>query len=199
MNLNNKNIILISLVLLSILGTVYLFINPIKAENKKISEVEEGDYVKLSGHIQKLYLKRDEYRKPIDIYKITINDGSGNLDIVVFGENRKKLLDYLLSYTPMIKEGDLIEVEGKINVYNGKYQIILNDISNFKLLKKINFERDIYLSEYPTNIYASKYGKIYHIKEDCPYGQKIKNKIYFYSEEDAKALGYRLCKKCNNS
>ncbi|WP_423792698.1 OB-fold nucleic acid binding domain-containing protein [Methanocaldococcus indicus] len=199
MNLNNKNIILLSLTILSIVSITYLFLNPIKPEYKKISEVEKGDYVVLEGYIQKMYVKRDDYRHIIDIYKITINDGSGNLDIIVFGNVRKDLLNYILNYTPSIKEGDKIKVVGKVSEYNGKYEIILDDINNFMLIQKNNFKRDIYLSPYPTNIYASKYGKTYHVDINCPYGKRIKNKIYFYSEEDAKELGYKPCKKCCSS
>ena len=98
----------------------------------------------------------------------------------------------------MIKEGDYVEVKGRISIYQGKYQLILNDIEDFKLIEKRNFERDIYLSPTPTNIYASKYGKKYHTSKNCPYGKRLKdeNIIYFYSENDAKALGYEKCKWC---
>ena len=145
-----------------------------------------------------MYVKRDKLRHITNISRIVINDGTGNLDVIAFGKTRKELLNYILDYNPMVKEGDYIEVRGRISVYQGRYQIILNDIGDFKLIEKRNFERDIYLSSIPTNIYASKYGKKYHTSKNCPYGKRLKeeNIIYFYSEEDAKALGYEKCKWC---
>ncbi|XRO75900.1 OB-fold nucleic acid binding domain-containing protein [Methanocaldococcus sp. 28A] len=199
MKLNEKNIILFSLTCFIIISTTWIFLNPIQPKEKHIAEIKEGDYVVIKGYIQEMNLKRDKYRHPINISRIVINDGTGNLDVVAFGKTREELLNYILSYNPMIKEGDYVEVKGKISIYQGKYEIILNDINNFKLIEKKNFERDIYLSPTPTNIYASIYGKKYHTSKNCPYGKRLKeeNIIYFYSEEDAKALGYEKCKWCN--
>ena len=90
------------------------------------------------------------------------------------------------------KEANII----KNSCENGKY--ILEDIEDFRLIKKINHTRDIYLSPTPTNIYASLHGKKYHTSKNCPYGKRLKDEsiIYFYSEDDAKALGYEKCKWC---
>ncbi|ADC70021.1 nucleic acid binding OB-fold tRNA/helicase-type [Methanocaldococcus sp. FS406-22] len=198
MKLTEKNITLFALTCFIIISTVWLFLNPIQPKEKHIAEIKEGDYVIIKGYIQEMYVKRDKYRHVINISRIVINDGTGNLDIVAFGKPREDLLNYILSYYPMIKEGDYVEVKGRISVYQGRYQIILNDIGDFKLIEKRNFGRDIYLSPTPTNIYASKYGKKYHTSKNCPYGKRLKeeNIIYFYSEEDAKALGYEKCKWC---
>ncbi len=200
MKLNQKNIILFALTCFVILSTTYLFLNPIQPKESKICDIKEGDYVIIKGYIQEINVKRDKYRHVINISRIVINDGTGNLDIVSFGKTREDLLNYILSYNPMIKEGDYVEVRGKVTVYNGKYQIILDNINNFKLIEKKNFNRDIYLSPTPTNIYASKYGKKYHTLKDCLYGKRLKesNIIYFYSEEDAKELGYEKCKWCES-
>ncbi|XRP96276.1 OB-fold nucleic acid binding domain-containing protein [Methanocaldococcus sp. 16A] len=199
MKLTEKNIILFSLTCFIIISTTWLFLNPIQPKEKHIAEIKEGDYVVIKGYIQDMYIKRDKYRHVINISRIVINDGTGNLDVVAFGKTREELLNYILSYSPMIKEGDYVEVKGKVSIYQGKYEIILNNINDFKLIEKKNFERDIYLSPTPTNIYASKYGKKYHISKNCPYGKRLKeeNIIYFYSEEDAKTLGYEICKWCN--
>ena len=198
MKLTEKNITLFALTCFVIISTVWLFLNPIQPKEKHIAEVKEGDYVIIKGYIQEMDVKRDKYRHVINISRIVINDGTGNLDIVAFGKTRKELLNYILSYNPMIKEGDYVEVKGRISVYNGKYEIILKNINDFNLIEKRNFKRDIYLSPIPTNIYASKYGKKYHTSKNCPYGKRLKeeNVIYFYSEEDAKALGYEKCSWC---
>ena len=198
MKLTDKNITLFALTCFIILSITWLFLNPIQPKEKHISEIKEGDYVVIKGYIQDMYVKRDKYRHVINISRIVINDGTGNLDIVAFGKTREELLNYILSYSPMIKEGDYVEVKGKISIYQGKYQLILNDIDDFRLIEKRNFDRDIYLSPTPTNIYASKYGKKYHTSKNCPYGKRLKeeNIIYFYSEEDAKALNYEICKWC---
>ncbi|MEO2118074.1 MAG: OB-fold nucleic acid binding domain-containing protein [Methanocaldococcus sp.] len=198
MKLTEKNITLFALTCFVIISTTWLFLNPIQPKEKHVAEVKEGDYVIIKGYIQEIHVKRDEYRHVINISRIVINDGTGNLDVVAFGKTRKELLNYILSYCPMIKEGDYVEVKGKISLYKGKYEIILKDIEDFKLIEKRNFERDIYLSPTPTNIYASKYGKKYHTLQNCPYGKRLKkeNIIYFYSEDDAKALGYEKCKWC---
>jgi len=198
MKLTEKNITLFALTCFVIISTVWLFLNPIQPKEKHIAEIKEGDYVIIKGYIQEMDVKRDKYRHVINISRIVINDGTGNLDIVAFGKTRKELLNYILSYNPMIKEGDYVEVKGRISVYNGKYEIILKNINDFNLIEKRNFKRDIYLSPIPTNIYASKYGKKYHTSKNCPYGKRLKeeNVIYFYSEEDAKALGYEKCSWC---
>lgn len=159
MKLTEKNITLFALTCFVIISTTWLFLNPIQPKEKHIAEIKEGDYVVIKGYIQEMYVKRDKYRHVINISRIVINDGTGNLDVVAFGKTREELLTYILSYNPMIKEGDYIEVKGRVTLYKGKYEIILNNIKDFKLLKKNNFERDIYLSPTPTGIYASKYGK----------------------------------------
>ncbi|ACV24992.1 OB-fold nucleic acid binding domain-containing protein [Methanocaldococcus fervens] len=171
MKLKERNTIFFALACFIILSTTWLFLNPTQPKEKHISEIKEGDYVIIKGYIQKMDVKRDKYRHVINISRIVINDGTGNLDVVAFSKTREELLNYTLSYNPMIKEGDYIEVKGKISLYNGKYEIILNNIDDFKLIEKKNFDRDIYLSPTPTNIYASKYGKKYHILESCPYGK----------------------------
>ncbi len=198
MKLTEKNITLFALTCFIIISIIWLFLNPIQPKEKHVAEIKEGDYVIIKGYIQEMDVKRDKYRHVINISRIVINDGTGNLDIVAFGKTRKELLNYILSYNPMIKEGDYVEVKGRISVYKGKYEIILKNINDFNLIEKKNFERDIYLSPTPTNIYASKYGKKYHTSKNCPYGKRLKeeNVIYFYSEEDAKALGYEKCSWC---
>ena len=198
MKLTDKNITLFALTCFIIISTTWLFLNPIQPKEIPISEIKEGDFVIIKAYIQDMKVKRDKLRHVEDISRIVINDGTGNLDVVAFRDTRKKLLNYILSYNPMIKEGDYVEVKGRISIYQGKYQLILNDIEDFKLIEKRNFERDIYLSPTPTNIYASKYGKKYHTSKNCPYGKRLKTEsiIYFYSEDDAKALGYEKCKWC---
>jgi len=168
-------------------------------KEKKIRDIEEGDYVKIKGYIQSMKVIRDRYGKIQDIKYIKIGDNTGgDLRIYPSKDIEKDLIEYIYSYTPSIKEGDLIEVVGTVEVFNGIYLIHLKDLKNFKLSEKRNFKRDIFLSPTPTGIYASKYGKIYHTSNKCPYGKKIKedNRIYFYSEEDAQDLGYRKCKWC---
>jgi len=198
MKLTDKNITLFALTCFIIISTTWLFLNPIQPKEIPIAEINEGDFVIIKAYIQDMKVKRDKLRHVEDISRIVINDGTGNLDVVAFGDTRKKLLNYILSYNPMIKTGDYVEVKGRISMYNGKYEIILEDIEDFRLIKKINHTRDIYLSPTPTNIYASLHGKKYHTSKNCPYGKRLKdeNIIYFYSEDDAKALGYEKCKWC---
>ncbi|EHP86684.1 OB-fold nucleic acid binding domain-containing protein [Methanotorris formicicus] len=199
--MNDKNIIIVCLIF-AVLGITTLNFYSIEPKEVKICEIKEGDYVKITGYIQKLGLKRDKCRNILEVKSITINDGTGHLDVVAFGKVREDLTNYIKNYYPCsIKERDKVQVIGKISTYNGKYQIILEDMDNFKLIEKLNFDRDIYLSPKPTNIYASKYGKTYHTSKDCPYGKKLKedNIIYFYSEEDARELGYKKCKWCSKN
>ena len=198
MKLTDKNITLFALTCFIIISTTWLFLNPIQPKEKQIAEIKEGDFVIIKAHIQDMKVISDIYRNISDISRIVLIDGTGNLDVVAFGDTRKKLLNYILSYNPMIKTGDYVEVKGRISIYQGKYQLILNDIGDFKLIEKRNFERDVYLSPTPTNIYASPHGKKYHTSKNCPYGKRLKTEsiIYFYSEDDAKALGYEKCKWC---
>ena len=183
-----------------LMGVVFLHLYHLSPENKKITDINEGDYVKIVGVIQDMKVVRDDYRHIEKIKYIKIYDGSGgDLRVCAFGNVNKDLTDYIKSTNPIIKEGDIVEVIGTVKVYNGLYEIILKEAKDFKLIKKNNFEKDIYLSSNPTNIYASKYGKTYHTSPDCPYGKKIKEnkRIYFYSEDDAELLGYKKCKWCS--
>ncbi|AEH06492.1 OB-fold nucleic acid binding domain-containing protein [Methanothermococcus okinawensis] len=185
-----------------LIGIIFLHFYELTPKTEKIADIKEGDYVKIVGVIQDMKVVRDDCRYIQKIKYIKIRDDSGgDLRIYAFKDVNNDLTNYIKSTNPTIKEGDIVEVIGTIKVYNGIYEIILDDASNFKLIEKKNFERDIYLSPNPTNIYASKYGKTYHTSKNCPYGKKIKdkNKIYFYSEEDAKALGYKKCKWCNDA
>ena len=197
--MDDRHVITVCLIF-CLLGITYLNFYNLEPKEVKICEIKEGDYVKITGYIQKLKVRKDEYRHILEVKSITISDGTGHLDVVAFGKVREKLTNYIKEYYPScsIKEGDKVQVIGKITIYNGRYQLILEDMDDFKLIEKLNFERDIYLSPTPTNIYASKYGKTYHTSKDCPYGKKLKkdNLIYFYSEEDAEELGYKKCKWC---
>lgn len=183
------------------MGVVFLHFYELTPRTIKIADINEGDYVKITGVIQGIKLVRDKYRHIKKIKYIKIRDDSGgDLRIYAFKNVNKDLTNYIKSTNPTIKEGDIVEVIGTVKVYNGLYEIVLDNISNFKLIEKKNFKRDIYLSPTPTNIYASKNGKTYHTSKNCPYGKKIKedNRIYFYSEEDAKELGYKKCKWCED-
>ena len=131
MKLTDKNITLFALTCFIIISTTWLFLNPIQPKEKPIAEIKEGDFVIIKAHIQDMKVKRDKLRHVEDISRIVINDGTGNLDVVAFGDTRKKLLNYILSYNPMIKTGDYVEVKGRISVYKGKYEIILEDIEDY--------------------------------------------------------------------
>ena len=182
-----------------LMGVAFLHFYELTPKTKKIADINEGDYVKITGIIQDMKVIKDDYGYIQKIKYIKIRDDSGgDLRIYAFKEINEDLTNYIKSTNPTIKKGDVVEVIGTIKVYNGFYEIILDDISNFKLIEKKNFKRDVYLPPTPTNIYASKYGKTYHTTQNCPYGNKIKedNRIYFYSEEDAKELGYKKCKWC---
>lgn len=182
-----------------LIGIISLSFYSFEPENRKIKDLKEGDFVRITGHIQSMKLERDEYRhiKSIKYIKI-MDDTGGDLRIYPSKKVMDSLVEYIKNYSPSIKEGDVVQVIGIIQVYNGIYIIHLDDISNFKLIEKKNFERDIYLSPTPTGIYASKNGKTYHTIKDCIYGKKIAedNRIYFYSEEDAEELNYKKCKYC---
>ncbi|GBF36242.1 hypothetical protein [Methanofervidicoccus abyssi] len=198
MKLTNDKIKYICLITV-LVGIVFLNFYDFKPEKKKIGSIEEGDYVQVTGFIQSMEVTRDRYGKIQDIkYIKIIDDTGGDLRIYPSKEVKEDLIEYIYSYTPSIKENDLIQVVGRVEIFKGIYLIRLKDIKNFKLIEKRNFERDIFLSPTPTGIYASKYGKVYHTSNRCPYGKKIKenNKIYFYTEEDARDLGYRKCKWC---
>ena len=184
-----------------LIGIISLSLYNFEPEDKKIKDIKEGDYVKITGHIQSMKLERDNYRhiKSIKYFKI-MDDTGGDLRIYPSKKVRDSLAEYIKNHSPSIKDGDIVQVIGTIQVYDGLYTIYLKDVSNFKLIEKKNFERDIYLSPTPTGIYASKNGKTYHTRKDCPYGKKIAeaNRIYFYSEEDAKDLNYKKCKYCTS-
>ena len=201
MKLTEKRIVYLCFTVV-LMGIASLHFYKLSPQTEKIANIEEGDYVKIRGTIQDMKVIKDDYRHIKKVKYVKISDESGgDLRIYAFNEVNKDLTNYIKSTNPTIKEGDVVEVIGTIKAYNGFYEIILDDISNFKLIEKKNFERDIYLSPTPTDIYASKYGKTYHTHQNCPYGSKIKedNRIYFYSEEDAKALGYKKCKRCSKN
>ena len=201
MKINDKTIMIISFICV-VLGIGVLSIYNIEPENKDIAKINEGDFVVIKGIIQSMNTYKDEYNHIQKINYIKIRDNTGgDLKIMAFGNVNKDLTNYIESTTPTIKEGDKIEVIGTISVYNGIYTIVLKDVGDFKLIKKENYERDIYFSPNPTNIWASKSSKSYHINPNCPYGKKIKeeNRKYFYSEQDAIDLGYKTCKWCSNN
>jgi len=198
MKISDEKIKYICLIIV-LFGILSLHLYSFEPEEKKIRDIKKGDYVKIRGYIQSMKVIKDKCGRIQDIKYIKIEDETGgDLRIYPSKEIKKDLIEYIYSYTPSIKEGDLVEVVGTVEVFNGIYLIHLKDIKNFKLIEKINFKRDIFLSPTPTGIYASKYGKTYHTSNECPYGKKIKedNRIYFYSEEDARDLGYRKCKWC---
>ena len=201
MKITEKRIILFCFTTV-LMGIGFLHFYELTPQTKKIADINIGDYVKIRGTIQDMKVERDDYRHIKKVKYIKISDETGgDLRIYAFNDVNKDLTTYINSSNPTIKEGDIVEVMGTIEVYNGFYIINLNNINNFKLIEKKNFERDIYLSPTPTNIYASKYGKTYHTNQNCPYGSKIKkdNRIYFYSEKDAKALGYKKCRWCSKN
>ncbi|WP_048062379.1 hypothetical protein [Methanococcus aeolicus] len=201
MKINDKTIMIISFICM-VLGTGILYMYNIEPGNKDIAKIKEGDFVVIDGIIQSMGVYKDEYNHIQKIKYIKIRDNTGgDLRIVAFDDVNNDLTNYIKSTTPTIKEGDKIEVIGTISVYNGIYAIVLKDIGDFKLIKKENYEKDIYLSPNPTNIWASKSSKLYHINPNCPYGKKIKdgNRKYFYCEQDAIDLGYNICKWCSKN
>jgi hypothetical protein len=201
MNLTDKKITFLCFTVV-IIGVVSLHFYNQSPQPKKIADINEGDYVKITGTIQSMNAVKDKYGHIKKIKCIILSDESGgDLRIYAFKDVNRKLTEYIKSTNPTIKEGDVVEVIGTVRVYKGLYEIVLNNADDFKLIKKKNFKRDIYLSPTPTGIYASKYGKTYHTCNNCPYGKKIKkdNRIYFYSEEDAKELGYTKCKWCSKN
>lgn len=125
-----------------------------------------------------------------------MDETAGDLLLYVPDDISDEFLEIILKTTPRIKEGDIVEVTGKIQIYNGLYELVLDDSNDFELVEKVNFKRDIFLSKSKTNYYASKNSEVYHNFEDCPYGSKIVEKIYFKTEEDAVDLGYELCSYC---
>jgi len=180
-----------------VLGIPFLSTFKLVPEEKHISDLNEGDYVKITAKIQKLDVRTDEYLEVTGIKSIKLMDETaGDLLVYFPGDKSDEFLKIILKTTPRIKEGDIVSVSGKIQIYNGRYEIVLNDPKDFELIKKVNFERDIFLSKYKTNYYASKNSNVYHDFEDCPYGKKISEKIYFKSEDDAEILGYEECSYC---
>ncbi|MBA2850059.1 hypothetical protein HNP86_000190 [Methanococcus maripaludis] len=194
--LNDKKITFLCIFCV-VLGIPFLSTFKLVPEEKHISDLNEGDYVKITAKIQKLDVKTNEYLEITGIKSIKLMDETASDLLVYFpGDKSDEFLKIILKTTPRIKEGDIVSVSGKIQVYNGRYEIVLNDPTDFELIKKVNFERDIFLSKYKTNYYASKNSNVYHNFEDCPYGEKISEKIYFKSEDDAKILGYEKCSYC---
>ncbi len=202
MSFSDRKLILISIFFMIVGGLLFLHFYKVNPEDTTISKISDGKYVKIVGTIISMKVVKDRYGYIKKIKYIKIGDETGgDLRIVAFGKVNNDLVKYITKSNPMIKEGDIVQVVGTVSTYNGLYEIVLKDADDFKLVEKRNFEKDIYLSPNPTNIYASKNGKTYHISKDCPYGRKIsdKNIIYFYSEDDAKALGYKLCKWCSKN
>jgi len=182
-----------------ILGALFLGFYDISPVNKSISEINDGDFVKIFGKIQKLDVKYNEYHEVTDIKSVKLMDETaGDLLLYINPEISNEFLKYVLNENPRIKEGDIVEVTGKIAVYNGLYELILTDMNDFKLVEKVNFESDIIFSRTETSIYASKNSDKYHVLKDCPYGSKITEKIYFKTEEDAKNLEYTKCSYCED-
>lgn len=194
--LNDKKIVFLC-IFCAVLGIPFLSTFKLVPEEKNVSDLNDGDYVKITAKIQKLDVKTNEYLEVTGIQSIKLMDETaGDLLLYVADDKSDEFLEIILKTTPRIKEGDIVSVSGKIQIYNGRYELVLKDPTDFELIKKVNFERDISLSKYKTNYYASKNSNVYHNFEDCPYGSKIGEKIYFKSEEDAKILGYEKCSYC---
>ncbi|MBA2868034.1 hypothetical protein [Methanococcus maripaludis] len=194
--LNDKKIIFLCIFCV-VLGIPFLSTFKLVPEENHISNLNDGDYVKITAKIQKLDVKTNEYLEVTGVKSIKLMDETASDLLVYFPEDTSnEFLEIILKTTPRIKEGDIVSVSGKIQIYNGRYEIVLKDPKDFELIKKVNFERDIFLSKYKTDYYASKNSKVYHNFEDCPYGEKISEKIYFKIEEDAKSLGYKKCSYC---
>jgi len=88
-----------------------------KVEIKKISDISEsmkGNIVKTEGKIISIskFGKKNNYR-------VIINDGNAQIEIIFFASNFDSL-------PKGISEGKKIKVTGKVNVYNGKLQIIMD-------------------------------------------------------------------------
>ncbi|WP_459201373.1 OB-fold nucleic acid binding domain-containing protein [Methanococcus sp. CF] len=194
--LNDKKITFLC-ILCVVFGISFLSTYKINPEEKHISDLDEGDYVKVTAKIQKLDVKTNEYLEVMGINSVKLMDETaGDLLLYVPNDISGEFLEYILKTSPRIKEGDIVKVSGKIQIYNGRYEIVLKDMDDFQLIKKVNFERDIFLSKTKTSYYASKNSNVYHDLENCPYGQKIVEKIYFKTEDDAIDLGYEKCSYC---
>ena len=160
--LNDKKIVF-SCILCVVFGISFLSTYNINPEEKYISDLNEGDYVKITAKIQKLDVKTNEYLEVTGINSIKLMDETaGDLLIYVPDDISNEFLEIVLKTTPRIKEGDIVEVTGKIQIYNGLYEIVLKDPKDFELIEKVNFERDIFLSNSKTNYYASKNSEVYH-------------------------------------
>ena len=131
------------------LGALFLGFYNVSPVNKSISEINDGDFVKILGKIQKLDVKYNEYHEVTDIKSVKLMDETaGDLLLYINPEISNEFLKYVLNENPRIKEGDIVEVTGKIAVYNGLYELILTDMNDFKLVEKVNFESDIIFSSY---------------------------------------------------
>ncbi len=218
MELKN-NIIIIFLIIGATLGLTTLYLWDVEPQHKTVATIEKGDYVKLTGYIQDIKYKKDSNgNKEIKYIKFRDNTG-GDLKIIAFNKVNKDLTNYINSFPTHIKPGDKVEVIGTINTYNGIYEIILNNINDFKVIEQINninYENNIINTNkndnkndnnnnindnIKTNIYSSKNSKTYHTNINCPYGKRIKeeNKIYYNSEEEAINKGLKKCSWCKNN
>ncbi|WP_048059152.1 hypothetical protein [Methanococcus vannielii] len=196
MILTEKKIIFFSVVFV-VLGSLFLTTYELTPSEKPISHLKDGDFVKITSKIQRMDVNYNEYREVIGIKSVRLMDETASdLRLYISTEISKEFLEYTLKTDPRIKEGDIVRVTGKINVYNGLYGITLKDISNFEIVEKLNFEKDILFSKVPTKYYASKSSKSYHTHASCSYGLKINEKVYFINEEDALNLGYKKCSYC---
>ena len=94
-----------------LIGIISLNFYNVEPEEKKIGEIEEGDYVKVTGYIQSMKVVRDKYGRIQDIkYIKIIDDTGGDLRVYPSKEIKEELIEYIYSYTPSIKEGDLVQV-----------------------------------------------------------------------------------------
>jgi DNA/RNA endonuclease YhcR with UshA esterase domain len=118
--LSDKTLMYIALVLFIVgiagLFLVTQFIGPKEIGTGKIGNSEIGQNVVIKGTIAS-YFEKDGH------VFMDVDDGSGKIKVVMF-ENAARNQPYVYN----IEKGDMISVEGKIELYENELEIVANSI-----------------------------------------------------------------------
>lgn len=110
-------------VVCSLVGIASLFLLSLKVTPKprKVGEIgydDLGDYVKIQGKVKSKYVTEDDHMF------LTVSDESGMIEVIAFAN--KALSLKRRGVNP--KENESIMVTGKVNEYQGRLEIIVEQI-----------------------------------------------------------------------
>lgn len=117
----------ISLIGLIIIYFATLFVEPTKIEISDITSDLEGRKISVVGHITQKREHQDGH------LFLTLSDGKSNIDVPLFSDMMTTLENFGISANDF-KFGGKISVEGVLEIYKGKLQIVPRSPGEIKIL-----------------------------------------------------------------